>query len=297
LKEAGITGKYVEIYGGQSPPPFIEDFSFSQANHVISCVPLNRDTMWLECTNQTVSAGYMGGFTGDRKALIIDESGAHVVQTPKYKLNDNLQLRVVKAVADEEGNLSAAITNTYSGLQQDFPHSLMYDASKEYREKYLNQLFNLPTYQVIKNEYKEQKGAIPIVDETLQILLNNYCTITGKRFFIAANLFGGSTEKLMPDTARQYDYIVKDAYRDIDSVEIIIPNGYKPETVPKDVALQTKFGKFISTFKVLDDRIIYYRLMEQYSGRFPAKAYNDLVIFYQHIYKSDRSKIVLIKPE
>ncbi|MEO7766332.1 MAG: DUF3857 domain-containing protein, partial [Ferruginibacter sp.] len=51
LKEAGIKGKYVEIYGGNHPPPFIEDFSFSQANHVISCVPLDKDTIWLECTS------------------------------------------------------------------------------------------------------------------------------------------------------------------------------------------------------------------------------------------------------
>ena len=36
LKEAGITGKYVEIYGGKSPPPFIEDFPFYKFNNVIN---------------------------------------------------------------------------------------------------------------------------------------------------------------------------------------------------------------------------------------------------------------------
>jgi len=297
LKEAGITGKYVEIFGGQSPPPVNYDFPSSQTNHVISCVPLGKDTLWLECTSQTVSAGYMGDFTGNRNALLIDETGAHVVQTPVYKVADNLQLRIVKAVADEQGNLVADISNTYSGLQQDFPHSLMYDASKEDREKYLNQMFNLPTYQVIKNDYKERKGIIPVIDESLQIQLTNYCTITGKRFFIAPNLFAGGTAKLLPDTARKYDYIVKDAYRDIDSIEIKIPAGLKPEMIPKDVSLQTKFGNYVSTIRVLEDKIVYYRLMEQYSGRFPANAYNDLVVFYQQVNKSDRARIVLVKPE
>ena len=297
LKEAGIAGKYVKIFGGQSPPPFMNDFPSSQSNHVISCVPLGKDTLWLECTSQTASAGYMGSFTGNRNAVLIDETGAHVVQTPVYKVTDNLQLRIVKAVADGQGNLLADISNTYSGLQQDFPHSLMYEASKEEREKYLNQMFNLPTYQVIKNEYKERKGIIPVIDESLQIQLANYCTITGKRFFIAPNLFAGGTTKLLPDTARKYDYIVKDAYRDIDSIEIKIPIGFKPEMIPKDVSLQTKFGNYVSTIRVMEDRIVYYRLMEQYSGRFPANEYNDLVVFYQQINKSDRAKIVLVKPE
>jgi len=297
LKEAGITGKYVEIYGGKSPPPFIEDFTFSQSNHVISCVPLNKDTIWLECTSQTGAPGYMGSFTGNRKAILIDETGGHIVQTPVYKVADNLQVTVVKAVADEQGNLQAEINNSYTGLQQDFAHSLMHQASKEEREEYLNKMFNLPTYQVVKSNYTEHKDMVPSVDEYLQILMNSYVTITGKRFFISPNLFGGGIEKLLPDTARQYDYVVKDAYRDIDSVEIKIPSGYKTESVPKDVSVQNKFGKYSSSIKVLDDKIVYYRHMEQYSGRFAAKEYNDLVVFYQQISKADRSRVVLVKNE
>ena len=150
LKEAGITAKYVEIYGGKSHPPFNEDFSSFQSNHVISCVPLGKDTIWLECTSQTKAPGYMGSFTGNRKAVIIDETGGHVVNTPVYKVDDNTQVRIVKAVADEQGNLQAEITNTYRGIQQELPQSLMYDASKKERKEYLNQMFNLPMYEVLK---------------------------------------------------------------------------------------------------------------------------------------------------
>ncbi|MEO7768222.1 MAG: hypothetical protein ABIS01_12375, partial [Ferruginibacter sp.] len=97
---------------------------------------------------------------------------------------------------------------------------------------------------------------------------------------------------------RQYDYLIRDAYKDIDSVEIKLPAGYKPESVPKDISLQTKFGKFVSSVKVLDnERIVYYRAMEQYNGRFSAKDYTELAKFYDQIYKTDRAKIVLVKPE
>ena len=101
----------------------------------------------------------------------------------------------------------------------------------------------------------------------------------------------------MPDTARQYDYIIKDAYRDIDSVEIKIPHGYKPEMLQKDILLQTKFGKYISSVKFMDDKIIYYRMMEQNTGRFATKEFNDLVKFYDQVFKADRNKLVLVKVE
>jgi len=295
LKEAGIKGKYIEIYGGSTPPAFLEDFSSSQANHVIACVPMAKDTIWLECTSQTASPGYMGNFTGNRKALLIDETGGHLVQTPRYTMNDNVLVRVVKAVADEQGNLTADINNRYFGLQQDFPHSLMHDASKEQREKYLNKVFNMGTYQVLKSNYTEVKGTVPSVVEDLQVSINNFASVTGKRLFIAANLFGASAEKMQPDTGRRYDYIIKESYRDIDSVEIKIPAGYTAESFPKDISLTTPFGKYVSQVKLVDDKIIYYRLVEKYSGRFAAKEYNNLVKFYDQVFKAERSKLVLVK--
>ena len=79
--------------------------------------------------------------------------------------------------------------------------------------------------------------------------------------------------------------------------EIKIPHGYSLETKPKDISLLTKFGKYSSSVKILDDKIIYYRFMEQNSDRFPPKEYNELVKFYEQVYKSDRSKLVLIKSE
>lgn len=297
LKEAGITGKYIEIYGGATPPPFIGDFSFSQANHVIACVPLAKDTLWLECTSQTASAGYLGSFTGNRKALLIDEKGGQLVQTPIYSIKDNLQHRVVKATLDNEGGLMAAIHSRYTGLQQEHAHSLMHDASNKQREEYLNTMFNLPTYQVLKNNYTEQKGIVPSVVEDLQVSISNYATITGKRLFIAANLFGSASTKLPTDSARKYDYIIKNAYRDVDSVEINIPAGYTAESLPRDVLLENKFGKYISSIKLEDNKITYFRLSEQYSGRFAPKEYGNLVKFHDQIYKADRSKIVLVRSE
>ena len=138
---------------------------------------------------------------------------------------------------------------------------------------------------------------MPSVDEYLQIQLKYDTIIKCKRFFITPYMFGGTTEKLMAVTARQDDQIIRDAYRDIDSVEIKIPAGYRPESVPKDISRQTKFGKYISSVKVLGDKIIYCRFMEEDSGRFPAKEFNELVKFHDQVYRSDRSKLVLIKTE
>jgi hypothetical protein len=297
LKEAGITGKYVNVSAGRDAYPMVEDFPSFQFNHVISCVPLNKDTIWLECTSQTECPGYMGAFTGNRKAILIDEQGGHVVRTPSYSLSDNLQLRIINAVIDENGNLVADINSNYKAVRQELAHDLIYSAAKEQRDKYLNEMFNLPTYVVTKSNYEEQKGPIPVVREYLSISSPNYANTSGKRLFITPNLFTKSNVRLPANAQRKYDLINRDAYRDIDSIILKIPPGYQPESVPSDIKTETAFGKYVCSTKVFEDEIIYYRLYEQYSGRFPASDYTDMAKFYEQLYKADRNRVVLVKKE
>ena len=69
------------------------------------------------------------------------------------------------------------------------------------------------------------------------------------------------------------------------------------ESSPQPANIETRFGKYSNTAKLVGNKILYYRTQEQYSGTFPPKDYADLVKYYDSIYKADRSKIVLIKKE
>ncbi|HTR28623.1 MAG TPA: DUF3857 domain-containing protein, partial [Puia sp.] len=113
LKEAGIKANYVVIYGGEDVPELVDDFPSLQGNHIVTCVPLGKDSLWLECTDQTVPAGYMGAFTGERKAILIDDDGGHIVRTPRYSSADNTRCRVVQATIADDGALDADIRTRY----------------------------------------------------------------------------------------------------------------------------------------------------------------------------------------
>ena len=69
------------------------------------------------------------------------------------------------------------------------------------------------------------------------------------------------------------------------------------ESVPQDVVLDTRFGRYRSSVKIEGNRILYQRTMEHFAGRFPASDYAELVKFYDAMYKADRAKMVLVKNE
>jgi hypothetical protein len=264
---------------------------------VILFAPVDKDTVWLECTSQTQPAGYLGSFTCDRYALAIDENGGTLVRTPKYTMKENLEVRNTKAKMDDDGTLDANVITDYGGLQQDEIHAVINQLSKDKVKEFLNQELDFGTYDVNKFDYKQIKSWKPSIEEALDISVSNYGTVTGKRLFIIPNVMNRSRRKLKTDEERKYDIELSAEYEDIDSAEIDIPKGYEPESVPQPVTIDTKFGKYSSSVKLVNNKIIYYRVREQYSGTFPAKDYPDLVNYYDTIYKADRSKVVLVKKE
>jgi len=295
LKEAGITSYYTLVRAGSTAQYMTDDFPSQQFNHVILCAPVNKDTVWLECTSQTLPAGYLSDFTSNRYALLIDENGGKLIHTPKYGLKENMQVRNIKAKLEDDGTLIVKADSKYDAEQQDEIQGVINALSKDKVKEYLHDHFDFATYDVNSFNYKENKSELPSVNESLDISVSNYATITGKRLFIVPNVMTRTRRRLKEDETRKYDIVLKYEFTDIDSAEIELPAGYETESKPQDVSVATKFGKYSCSLKLKDNKLVYYRSMEQYSGRFPASDYKDLVSFYESIYKADRNKVVLVK--
>lgn len=297
LKEVNIQSRYALIKAGNQEHYMMEDFPSNQFNHAILCVPLPNDTIWLECTSQIAPAGYMGNFTGNRKALLVDENGGTLVNTPRYGLMENQQVRTAKGKLDEEGSLKLKVDTRYLSIQQDDLHGLINGLSKEKVKEILQEYLDLATYDISEFKYVEHKNAYPQIDEALEISISNYATITGKRLFLTPNLLNQSNNKLSPEHERKYDLCFTYAYNDIDSVEIEIPNGYSLESIMQPVSLKSKFGNYSTTINLEGSKVKYTRTRQQFEGRFSSKDYSDLVKYYGAIYKADRGRIVFVKKE
>lgn len=298
LKEAGITAKYVEIRGEENSLPIITDFPEFQFNHVICCVPMQKDTVWLECTSASLPAGYLSGFTSNRWGLLSDATGGKLVHTPKYDFNENVQARKITATVSDEGNLSADVETQYKAMEQDRLEGLINNYSNDRISEYLKRKIDLPTYYIQNFHYTEyKKDKIPYIKESIQLTASNYAQITGKRLFINPNILTKSNIKLPLNEVRMYDVELYDEYTNVDTVSIKIPDGYVVESVFQNVKIQSEFGTYTITVKVTADSILYVRKEVNFSGRFPASDYANLVQYYEQVYKADHKQLVYAKRE
>lgn len=298
LKEANVKAYYTIIKSGESGinKGLDIDFPVSKFNHIITCVPLQKDTMWLECTSQNVSAGFTGLFTGNRQALVITDSGGVVVSTPKFIAKENIEQRNTNAELNDKGDLVIKNKTVYTGILQEYHHDLLTELSEEQRLKTLNKEFDLPTYTIDKLELKEVKDRIPKIIENIDITAPSYASVSGKRMFVVPNIFN-KKQKLANDKPRIFDIVYKKAYIEIDSADIKVPAGYIVEMMPKNIDITNKFGTYKISYNFSGDVIKAIRYYEQEVNNFPPFDYANLVKFYDEMYKADRAKVVLVKKE
>lgn len=295
LREANITGYYTTIKAGTGESAVDPFFPSDQANHVIVAVPNASDTLWLECTSQTNPFGWMGKFTDDRYAMMVTEKGGVLVKTPSHPAERNIQSRQAEVFLDVSGNAKAKVKTKYQGLQYendglDFVVNKQYDDQK----KWLQNTTQIPSFDIEKFSMKNSKDKIPSAEVEVQLILNRYATVSGKRIFLSPNLMNRSTfvpEKL---EKRNSNIVLRMPYIDEDKINYHIPEEIYPEFIPEPVILKSRFGEYESSFKIDQGRLIYMRRMKMNKGEFPADSYNELIEFYKNINKADHIKMVFM---
>lgn len=295
LKAVGIESYHALIRAGENEPDIKTDFPSSQFNHVILCVPTEKDTLWLECTSQIEAAGYLGSFTGNRHALLITPEGGKLVKTNAYAAADNAQLRSIHVKLDEKGSGLASVTTRYTGMQQEARNQVIHNMKPEEQRKWLYQQVKVPSFEISKHAFEQRQTQLPVVTESLELRLRQCATISGKRMFVTPNLMSQWT--FVPDQKekRLTDVVRTMAFLDVDTVTFELPAGYTVEYLPQDARYKSTFGEFTATVKVEGRQVTYIRRMQMGKGRYKAAAYPEFVEFLNNIVKSDKQQVVFVK--
>jgi Domain of Unknown Function with PDB structure (DUF3857)/Transglutaminase-like superfamily len=293
LKLNGITAYPVLINNGDYRMPLITEFPSNQFNHVIVCVPVDKDTMWLECTNQNAIANDIGWSNENRDALMITPKGGVIVKSPRTTSKQNLMENKIEVNLSSS---SAAATGTikWKGDQQNYVRYIVKESIPKDQEKWILKSFEVPDVG-IKNYSFSVTNDSANVNLKLSLLLPKYAALSGNRIFFNPNLMNRRTyvpgEVLKRLSPIRFSY----PYLDIDSIVYKIPKGYNIEAMPQEVNLTASFGNFSSKVtKSGDGNILYTRFLEIKEYEIPAENYNEYRDFFTNIAKADRSQVVLV---
>lgn len=149
LGAVNINSNYCEIYSGNKKDFYHDFFSVAQTNHAILLVPLQNDSIWLECTSATTPFGYVHNRIAGHDALVITDNGGKLCRLPSYTAKQNKKESRLQINLSEDGTAKGDITFV--------EHLTGYDYAKNYynilsndrdkRVEYINANVSMPKIQ------------------------------------------------------------------------------------------------------------------------------------------------------
>jgi len=296
LHSVGISSSCALIFNGRFGVNDLKNFPSQQFNHMVLCVPLESDTIWLECTSQSVPFNHLGSSNENRYALLILPDGGYLVPTVVSKSLDNRQIRHMTVTLDRRGNAAAEVMTVYTGNQNDRVRNTLLDATPRERDDWLHDDVDLPAFSVQSADYS---GVLPRVPEgTLRfnLVVPHYASTMGKRMIFNPNLL--ERRSYIPKSLTNRKSAIRFVYQyiDDDSVRILFPSDYTIEAYPKPVDLRTDFGNFSSAITLLNDStLLYTRHVEHNSLELPPEKYGEYRDYVAKIVQADKAVASIIK--
>jgi len=292
LDVANIKSYYSLVPAGRNIPSFLKDFPSNQFNHAIICIPMEKDTIWLECTSQLSPFGYLGTFTDDRDALLITENGGELVHTPVYSVFDNKQVR--KVVVSLNSDLSAMVNvkTSYKGLFYDKIQEIIHIDDID-KKRFVTKNIDIANFELLNFSHKENKNIIPQIDEEINFALPEYGIKMNNIILLPLNLMNKIDNVPLNTTQRKFDIQIQRSNMMVDSVVYIIPDNYLIDKLPGNQIIKSIYGDYNSRILINNQQITYIRTFTLNKGIYPATDYLNFTNFFEKIQKIDQINCVL----
>lgn len=296
LEAVGINAHYSWIYGGKTSPEIDENFPYDNFNHIVLFVPLASDTLWLECTNQKIAAGYLGDFTSDRYALVLEPTKAKLIKTPSYGQKENSIKMSAKVSIDQEGNANTKMESNFIGLGAGYMNLDYYITQSTIdQEKWLRSYISMSEFSVNNFEITDQKSDLPQIDLKVDFTLRGAVAKTSDKFYLSPTMLDPLIINLRNEKNRKSEIFFPVSSFFEYEVDFNVPEGYAIDKIPLSTELNTDFGSYRIVYEKLEDGLKCKRSFYPNKGTFPAESYDAFKAFYDAVKLSEKQQVIISK--
>lgn len=292
LKHVGIDSHYVKVNAGSPTYHVIRDHPSQQFNHIILFVPLPNDSLWLDCTSDN-AFNYLGTFTQDRDALLVEHGKSRLVRTPALSSNQVLDQRHI-TVKYQQANVAEVDYKCL--LRGDDYSALSYVKSsynKQEKDRVVKNYFNEDGYTI--NDYDiisyDRDSAFVGFDFSAinQSIYENYGDDVVIKNIALDLPFLENVSKRKQDL--QIDFPI---YK-VDTVYYELPSFYNYTGKPTPFTVDSNYGRYSIEIKEEGGQLLVVKSFELHRGYYPLSNYEDFYAFWKKVISLDKMKILLTK--
>lgn len=280
LKSIGIECHYAKLSSGNPIEEIDHSFPSMQSDHIIVCVPVKNDTLWLDCTSDNPFE-YIGTFIQNREAFVINGNKSDFSKIPALSKEQVLCERRVNIEHVLKNECKAEFFNTYRGANFELLHNLISSTNENdnleiVREHLIARGFEpieIINHQSIQDSIKTELSYTAKSNSVYE-KYGNDVIIRLLPFDISS--FESPSDRILPV---QIDYPI---YKK-DALNYKIPASYIARNIPENKTIESKYGAYSIEVKQLGDNFKILKTFLLKSGKYPTLEYDAFYSFINEI--------------
>jgi len=283
------------INAGSDRSPVDPDFPYDGFNHQILCVPMDKDTTWLECTSSLADFAHLGSFTENRNALVLTETGGVLIPTPKSKSHQNKFSMTTTITLNEDGSGDTESLMTTTGEYKYEQLALSLEKSDLQKQYFVNRL-GFPNPDEFDLSFGE-KNLKPL-HTRIQLKVEKVNDFkAGSKMFLRPRIYKIWSTKLPPNENRAEDYLFECPFEKTDTTLYKLPPGYSVEALPKEKQMKFEFGSYNTkhSYDAQQQAIVITAKFVLTQHHIPAEKYALVKTFFDDVMMDDSQRIVIKK--
>ena len=207
-------------------------------------VPLQDDTLWIECTHPSLPLGYVHSAIAGHDALVLTPGGGRIATLPQYADTASQHVTSATITLAADGTADIAIDETYTGHLYDRYSPLAKASQKDLREFMLAR-YNLPQAQVTAATAEDQceDFQLPQTTTRLKAHSGHYANATGSRLFLPSTPLH-NTFSPGADSHLAAELFIRKGMLTKEHITIHLPDGYEVEAMPESCERETPYLHF-----------------------------------------------------
>jgi hypothetical protein len=293
LRYIGIESNCILVRAGSDVPDVLGDFPSNQFNHVFLGVPLEADTLLLECTSQITSPGHIGTFTDDRNVLWISQGSSKIIRAPIYTAEENVKHSKAIVSLNEEGNASIALDITQQGIYFDDIMAYKHLRTDQI-EKFNYGKFDYKNFLIQSFSFDESDKSDAVLKLKYMLKINGLAKPVVGKLVLPVNILPQLDSELEIDLVNKVCDIAR-GFTLADEVEVRFPENYRVDFLPQIVKEVSNYGSLEITVSQ-DITTGYVRIKRKAmfkKGLYQKEAFEEFNQYVKKVRALDQSKIVV----
>lgn len=305
LDVVGIHSEYLIVDTGRRN--LMKDFyTVGQMDHAMLCVPMDRDTLWVECTNPRLPLGYRHDNVAGHEVVLIGETGGKMVRVRPYEDSLSCSVESVDVVLYDDGSahcrgsrlLTLDEVEPYIGFS-DYPEKVKFNAVMGANS--LNPVdFRIESVKDNFDDWvnmSDDEEYVPRMQIDYSFGAYDYAKVSGDRIFMNLNPFAkqmhADRKPRVNDFVRSRSLILRD------EVSVLLPEGYSVEAMPSSSCISTQFGVLQTDVQLVGaeggKRLVVSQTLTLNPGRYSKEEYDVYRTFAKDVSKAYSARVVLKK--